>query len=165
MAAKKEKFVIYAFQSLPIIETFFTDSARSKYYFIDKNNKLFAFDDGNVIEAPFTFKSEYMLSETLSLYPFGTTITNNNTYKECGEIVSYDLDKSYYILNNKQRIKFKNAVVAEYYYFISSTGKIQKDIVGRDTNVEQFRKATNNYFETKEEANKKLIEINLQISK
>ena len=38
-------------------------------------------------------------------------------------------------------------------------GKVQRDFVGRDANTEKFRKTTNNYFETKDEAMKKLFEI------
>lgn len=152
MAVNKEKFVYYTFQNLPIVEKFFTKSAREKYYFIGENGMLFFFENGTHIQAPFIFISNVMRKDSISLYPFGTTIANKNNNKECGEIVSYDLKTNYYVLDNKQRITFKNAVVTEYYYFISSTGKVQRDVVGRDSDVDTFRKKTNNFFKTKERA-------------
>lgn len=152
MAVKKEKFVYYTFQYLPIVEKMFTKSAREKFYFIGEDNKLYFFEYGTHLQAPFIFISDVMRKDSVSLYPFGTTIANKNNNKECGEIVSYDLGTNYYILDNKQRISFKSAVVTEYYYFISSTGKVQRDVVGRDLEVDTFRKKTNNFFETKEKA-------------
>ena len=62
-------------------------------------------------------------------------------------------------------INFNNATIIETYYFISSSGKVQRDFVGRDMFAEKFRKVNNNFFENKEDANKKLLELNLQISK
>ena len=152
MAVKKEKFVYYTFQYLPIVEKMFTKSAREKFYFIGEDNRFFFFENGTHIKAPFIFISDLMKRYSESLYPFGTTIANKNNNKECGEIVSYDLSTKYYILDNKQRISFKSAVVTEYYYFISSTGKVQRDVVGRHLEVDTFRKKTNNFFETKEKA-------------
>lgn len=161
MAVKKEKFVYYTFQFLPIVEKMFTKSAREKFYFIGEDNRLFFFENGTHIQAPFFFISEVMRKDSVSLYPFGTTIANKNNNKECGEIVSYDLGTNYYILDNKQRISFKSAVVTEYYYFISSTGKVQRDVVGRDLIVDTFRKKTNNFFETKEKALEQLETLNI----
>lgn len=160
MAVKKEKFVYYTFQYLPIVEKMFTKSAREKFYFIGEDNKLYFFDYGTHLQAPFIFISDVMRKDSVSLYPFGTTIANKNNNKECGEIVSYDLGTNYYILDNKQRISFKSAVVTEYYYFISSTGKVQRDVVGRDLIVDTFRKKTNNFFETKEKAMEQLETLN-----
>jgi hypothetical protein len=160
MAVKKEKFVYYTFQYLPIIEKIFTKSAREKFYFIGEDNKLYFFEYGTHIQAPFLFMSEVMRKDSVLLYPFGTTIANKNNNKECGEIVSYDLGTKYYILDNKQRISFNSAVVTEYYYFISSTGKVQRDVVGRDLIVDTFRKKTNNFFETKEKAMEQLETLN-----
>ena len=107
MAVKKEKFVYYTFQYLPIVEKIFTKNAREKFYFIGEDNKLYFFEYGTHLQAPFSFIGEVMRKDSVSLYPFGTTIANKNNNKECGEIVSYDLGTNYYILDNKQRISFK----------------------------------------------------------
>jgi archaellum biogenesis ATPase FlaH len=56
-------------------------------------------------------------------------------------------------------------VTAEYfskstiYYFISSEGKIQYDILEKNKNVDIFRYNTNNLFTTKEAAQKRLNEM------
>ena len=56
-------------------------------------------------------------------------------------------------------IHFDDAIIENVYYFISSSGKVQREVVGRDGLSDNFRKKTNNYFEDKEDAVKKLHEI------
>ena len=106
---------------------------------------------------------------TITLYPIGTEITDKTNNDRIGVIESYDLDYNRYEIKTKSNfvyyINFNNATIIETYYFISSSGKVQRDYVGRDLFAEKFRKANNNFFENKEVANKRLLELNLQFSK
>jgi len=47
----------------------------------------------------------------------------------------------------------------EHYWFISSKGKVQQDIVGKDLKVDKFRQRVNNYFTVEKVAAQKLQDI------
>lgn len=49
--------------------------------------------------------------------------------------------------------------ICSYYWFISSKGNVQKEIINKEIGVDEFRKKTGNYFNSKEEANSKLKEL------
>jgi hypothetical protein len=107
------------------------------------------------------------LKKTISLYPIGTTIANKN-YTIIGKITNYIIEDKVYVIekgSNRLYVSFDSAVSVDIYYFISSSGKVQQDYVGRDKFADSFRKKNNNFFENKEDANKKLLELNLEFSK
>lgn len=73
-------------------------------------------------------------------------------------ITSFDCKTGIYEIryNSNGRV-FKAKALAEdltpinMYWFLSSKGVVQDDIIGRDEFVEQWRKNTNNYFDNKED--------------
>lgn len=73
----------------------------------------------------------------------------------------YDLN----ITGRSHRVSEGNLIKLVPYWFISSTGKVQSDILGRDKDVELFRIATKNYFGTKETADAELAKIKTRIAK
>jgi len=167
---KKVDVIFYRMHYNDVISSVFTKYAREKIYFRNEvNNNLYYLVDGKKVVVPFIYKKDLFSKCVLSLYPIGAVISDKNNVNAYGEVVYYNMENNVYVIKNSNdkhlKIHFDNAIIRETYYFISSMGKVQRDFVGRDANTEKFRKATNNYFETKEDANKKLIEINLLITK
>lgn len=167
---KKVDVTFYRMHYNDVISSVFTKYAREKIYFRNEdNNNLYYLVDGKKVVVPFIYKKDLFSKCVLSLYPIGAVISDKNNVNAYGEVVYYNMENNVYVIKNSNdkhlKIHFDNAIIRETYYFISSMGKVQRDFVGRDANTEKFRKATNNYFETKEDANKKLIEINLLITK
>ena len=169
MKTKKVNVTYYRMQYNDIIANMFTKYAREKIYFLDENNKLYHLRNGNRYMMPFALSKDLFLKCQMNLYPIDAVITDKTNPNISGRVSYYIMEENKYVIEsnsgNNFSIHFDNAVIVEAYYFISSSGKVQKDIVGRDKSVETFRKATNNYFENKEDANKKLLSINLQFSK
>jgi len=166
METKKVDVTFYRMHNNDVISSVFTKYAREKIYFRNEdNNNLYYLVDGKKVVVPFIYKKDLFSKCVLSLYPIGAVISDKNNVNAYGEVVYYDMENNLYVINNGNKIRFNNAIIRETYYFISSSGKVQRDYVGRDGFTENFRKKTNNYFETKEEANKKLKEINLEITK
>lgn len=164
MKTKKIDVVYYRMHCNDVISAMFTNFARDRIYFTDDNNKsLYYLMNGKKVVVPFIHRKELFFKCVLALYPIGAVISDKNNVNACGEVVYYEMESNVYIVKNNNdkhlRIHFDNAVVIDHYYFISSTGKVQRDFVGRDANVERFRKATNNYYENKEEADKKMREL------
>lgn len=164
MKTEKVNVTYYRMHSNDLITSLFTPTARKRVYFTDVNSKiLYYIMNGKNVLVPFTHRKELFFKCMISLYPIGTIIVDKRNTNNSGEIVFYEIEENRYAVKNGSsnisHIYFDNATIIETYYFISSTGKIQKDVVGRDTSVERFRKATNNYFENKEEAQKKLDEL------
>ena len=168
--SKKVEVTYYRMNCNDIISNVFTKNAREKIYFREEN-KLYYLITGKKIYMPFTYNKDLFTKCVMDLYPIGTIISDKTDANKSGEILYYIIESNKYVIKTNCfnhiniSISFDNAIVIDYYYFISSSGKVQRDIVGRDLNVDTFRKKANNYFETKEEANNKLNEINLLISK
>ena len=170
MKTKKVDVTFYRMHYNDLIASLFTKAARGKIYFRnEENNNLYYLVDGKKVIVPFIYKKDLFSKCVLSLYPIGAVISDKNNVNALGEVVYYNMENNVYVVkngsNNHLKIHFDNAIVRDMYYFISSSGKVQRDYVGRDGFTENFRKKTNNYFKTKEEANKKLSEINLELSK
>lgn len=180
MITKKVDVTFYRMQCNNFIASLFTQNARERIYFNDEyyyisngvknfKNSLYYILDGKKVFVPFNYESELFSKCVLALYPIGAVISDKNNANSYGEVVYYNMENNMYVIKNGNgshlKIHFDNAIVRDMYYFISSSGKVQRDIVGRDKMVDNFRMRTNNYFETKEEANKKLLEINLETSK
>jgi hypothetical protein len=167
--SKKVDVTYYRMHYNDVISNIFTKYAREKLYFLNEdNNKLYYLVNGKKVVVPFTYNNDLFSKCVLALYPIGTIISDKTDANKNGEVLYYIMECNKYVVrngSNNMSIHFDNAIVNDYYYFISSVGKVQRDIVGRDLNVDTFRKKANNYFETKEEANNKLNEINLLISK
>lgn len=164
MKTKKVDVTYYRMRYNDVIGAVFTNFARNRIYFTDDNNKsLYYISNGKKIVVPFLYRKDLFAKCILCLYPIGAVISDKNNINACGEVAYYEMETNVYVVknnnNNFLKIHFGNAIVRDYYYFISSVGKVQKDCVGRDASVERFRKATNNYFENKEEAEKKMREL------
>lgn len=164
MKTEKVDVTYYRMTYNNLIASLFTATAMKRIYFTDGNNKsLYYLDNGKKVVMPFVHKKELFIKCMLSLYPIGANISDKRNITNSGTIVYYEMEENRYAVKTNNgsilHIHFDNAVTIETYYFISSTGKIQKDVVGRDIIVERFRKATNNYFENKEEAEKKRKEL------
>jgi len=171
---KKVEVTYYRMNCNDIISNVFTKNAREKIYFREENkngtaNELYYLITGKKIYMPFIYNKNLFTKCVMNLYPIGSIISDKTDSNKSGEVLYYIMESNKYVVRNGCSniisIYFDNAIVIDYYYFISSSGKVQRDIVGRDGFTENFRKKTNNYFETKEEANKKLMEINLEITK
>lgn len=167
---KKVDVTFYRMHYNDLIASLFTKNAREKIYFRNEdNNNLYYILNGKKVVVPFIYRKDLFSKCVLSLYPIGAVISDKNNVNALGEVVYYNMENNLYVIKNGNgshlKICFDNAIVRETYYFISSSGKVQRDYVGRDVFTENFRKKTNNYFKTKEEANKKLNEINLEITK
>lgn len=161
---KKVDVPYYRMRHTDLIASLFTKFARDRIYFRNEsNNSLYYILNGKQIVVPYIYKRDLFVKYVLCLYPIGAIISDKNNINVCGEVSYYEMETNVYIVknnnNNFLKIHFGNAIVRDYYYFISSIGKVQRDCVGRDANVERFRKATNNYFENKEEAEKKMREL------
>ena len=170
MAVEKVEISFYRMNQSEVVNSIFTQSARNTFYFFDNDAKnLYYILNRKKMFLPFKMTKALFSKRTITLYPIGTEITDKTNNDRIGVIESYDLDYNRYEIKNKNNfvyyINFNNATIIETYYFISSSGKVQRDYVGRDMFVEKFRKANNNFFENKEDANKKLLELNLQLSK
>lgn len=164
MKTKKVDVTYYRMHYTDLIGSLFTKFARERLYFRNEdNNNLYYISNGKKIVVPFIYKRDLFSKCVLSLYPIGAVISDKNNVNAYGEVVYYNMENNVYVIkngsNNHLNIHFDNAIVREAYYFISSMGKVQRDFVGRDANTEKFRKATYNYFETKDDAIKKLFEI------
>ena len=170
MAVEKVEISFYRMNQSEVVNTIFTQAARNTFYFFDEDTKnLYYILNRKKIFLPFKMTKALFSKRTITLYPIGTEITDKTNNDRIGVIESYDLDYNRYEIKTKNNfvyyINFNNATIIETYYFISSSGKVQRDYVGRDMFAEKFRKANNNFFENKEDAIKKLLELNLQISK
>ena len=170
MKTKKVDITFYRMHYNDLIASLFTKLAREKIYFRDENNNnLYYILDGKKVLVPFIYKKELFSKCIMALYPIGADISDKNNVNANGEVVYYQMENNTYVVKNNNgkqlKIHFDNAIVRDMYYFISSSGKVQRDFVGRDNYVEKFRKVNNNFFEDKEDANKKLLELNLQFSK
>lgn len=170
MKTKKVDITFYRMHYNDLIASLFTRLAREKIYFRDENNNnLYYILDGKKVLVPFIYKKELFSKCIMALYPIGADISDKNNVNANGEVVYYQMENNTYVVKNNNgkqlKIHFDNAIVRDMYYFISSSGKVQRDFVGRDNYVEKFRKVNNNFFEDKEDANKKLLELNLQFSK
>ena len=165
---KKVDVTFYTLLANDTISSIFTKYARGKAYFHDKeNNNFYCIIDDIHCVVPIVYNKDFFLKKTISLYPIGTTIANKN-YTIIGKITHYKIEDKVYVIekgSNRLYISFDNAISVEIYYFISSSGKVQQDYVGRDDFADSFRKKNNNFFENKEDANKKLLELNLEFSK
>ena len=173
MATKKVEVTYYRMNCNDIISNVFTKNAREKIYFREENKngtakELYYLTMGKKIYMPFIYNKDLFTKCVMNLYPIGEIISDKTDANKNGEVLYYIMESNKYVVrngSNNMSIHFDDAVITNYYYFISSSGKVQRDIVGRDKMVDNFRMRTNNYFETKEEANNKLNEINLLISK
>ena len=170
MKTKKVEVTFYRMHYNDLIASLFTKFARERIYFRNEdNNNLYYILDGKKVLVPFIYKRDLFSKCEMNLYPIGADISDKNNVNANGEVVYYQMENNTYVVKNNNgkhlKIHFDNAIVRDIYYFISSSGKVQRDFVGRDMFVEKFRKANNNFFENKEDANKKLLELNLQISK
>lgn len=108
--------------------------------------------------------SNINLLEKTKTYPIGTLVKyRHNQFGIITDVVMSDLNKSLcYIVTFPRKqsiIKVNEVVKTEIYYFISSKGKLCLDEIGRDINVEKFRKATDNFFLDKNSCNLKLLKI------
>lgn len=161
--SKKVDVTYYRMNCNYIISNVFTKYAREKIYFRNEdNNKLYYLVKGKKVVVPFTYNKDLFSKCVLALYPIGTIISDKTDANKNGEVLYYIMESNKYVVrngSNNMSIHFDDAIVNVYYYFISSIGNVQIDIVGRDLEVDTFRKKTNNYFETKKEANLKLFEI------
>lgn len=101
-----------------------------------------------------------MILKRINTLPIGSTVSGCGTIVE---IVPNNANKTlYYIVkydDKKSTIRYDTLKLAKEYYFISSTGKIQKDFLGRDIELENFRKKANNFFSEKNHAAIKLYSI------
>ena len=170
MKTKKVDITFYRMHYNDLIASLFTKLAREKIYFRDENNNnLYYILDGKKVLVPFIYKKELFSKCIMALYPIGADISDKNNVNANGEVVYYQMENNTYVVKNNNgkqlKIHFDNAIVRDMYYFISSSGKFKRDFVGRDNYDEKFRKVNNNFFEDKEDANKKLLELNLQFSK
>lgn len=161
---KKVDITFYTLLANDIISSIFTKYAREKAYFYNKeNNNFYCIIDDTHCVVPIVYNKNFFLKKTISLYPIGTTIADKkNTI--IGEITHYKIEENVYAIKRGSTefyIPFDSAIVIDIYYFISSSGKVQQDYVGRDKFADSFRKKNNNFFEDKEDANKKLKELNL----
>ena len=160
MKTKKVDITFYRMHYNDLIASLFTKLAREKIYFRDENNNnLYYILDGKKVLVPFIYKKELFSKCIMALYPIGADISDKNNVNANGEVVYYQMVNNTYVVKNNNgkqlKIHFDNAIVRDMYYFISSSGKVQRDFVGRDNYVEKFRKVNNNFFEDKEDANKK----------
>ena len=171
---KKVEVTYYRMNCNDIISNVFTKNAREKIYFREENkngtaNELYYLITGKKKYMPIIYNKNLFTKCVMNLYPIGSIISDKTDSNKSGEVLYYNMEDKLYVIKNGNgnhlKIRFDNAIVRETYYFISSSGKVQRDYVGRDGFTENFRKKTNNYFVTKEEANKKLSEINLELSK
>ena len=165
---KKVDVTFYTLLANDTISSIFTKYAREKAYFYDKeNSNFYCIIDNTHCVVPIVYNKDFFLKKTISLYPIGTTIADKkNTIN--GKITHYRIEDKVYAIKRGSTefyIPFDSAVSIEIYYFISSSGKVQQDYVGRDKFADSFRKRNNNFFEDKEDANKKLKELNLEFSK
>jgi hypothetical protein len=168
MAVEKVEISFYRMNQSEVVNSMFTQNARNTFYFFDEDTKnLYYILNRKKMFLPFKMTKALFSKRTITLYPIGTEITDKTNNDRIGVIESYDLDYNRYEIKTKNNfvyyINFNNATIIETYYFISSSGKVQRDYVGRDNYVELFRKANNNFFEDKSSANKRLVEINLQL--
>lgn len=165
---KKVDITFYTLLANDTISSIFTKYAREKAYFYDKeNNNFYCIIDNVHCVVPIVYNKDFFLKKTISLYPIGTIIANKN-YAIIGKITNYIIEDKVYVIekgSNSFYVSFDSAVSVDIYYFISSSGKVQQDYVGRDKFADSFRKKNNNFFENKEDANKKLLELNLEFSK
>ena len=174
MATKKVEVTYYRMNCNDVISNVFTKNARERIYFREENKngtskELYYLITGKKVYMPFIYNKDLFTKCVMNLYPIGAIISDKNDANKNGVVLYYIMESNKYVVRNgcfnNMSIHFDDAVITDYYYFISSSGKVQRDIVGRDKIVDNFRMRTNNYFETKEEANKKLLEINLETSK
>jgi hypothetical protein len=147
-----------------IIGNVFTKDARGRIYFRNTNNNKLCYDvDGNEVVMPFTYNKDLFSKCEINLYPIGAHIADKRNNNVHGEIVYYIMEGNLYVVkngcNSMHSIHFDDSIIENVYYFISSSGKVQREVVGRDGLSDNFRKKTNNYFENKEDAVKKLNEI------
>lgn len=161
---EKVSVTYYRMHYNDIIGNVFTKDARGRIYFRNtNNNKLCYYDNGNEVVMPFTYNKDLFATYEINLYPIGTHIAHNRNNNVHGEIIYYIMERNLYVVkkdcNNIHSIHFDDAIIENVYYFISSSGKVQREVVGRDSLSDNFRKKTNNYFENKEDAVKKLREI------
>ena len=168
MKTKKVEITFYRMHYNDLIASLFTKFARDRIYFrYEDNNNLDYILVGKKVLVPFIYKKDLFSKCEMNLYPIGADISDKNNVNANGEVVYYQMENNTYIVKNNNgkqlKIHFDNAIVRDMYYFISSSGKVQRDFVGLDNYVEIFRKANNNFFEDKSSANKRLVELNLQI--
>lgn len=161
---EKVSVTYYRMHYNDIIGNVFTKDARGRIYFRNtNNNKLCYYDNGNEVVMPFTYNKDLFATYEINLYPIGTHIADNRNKNVHGEIIYYIMERNLYVVkngcNSMHSIHFDDAIIENVYYFISSSGKVQREVVGRDGLSDNFRKKTNNYFEDKEDAVKKLREI------
>lgn len=161
---EKVSVTYYRMHYNDIIGRVFTPDARGRIYFRNtNNNKLRYYDNGNEVVMPFTYNKDLFVKGMISLYPIGAHIADNRNKNVHGEIIYYIIERNLYVVKNGcnsiHSIHFDDATIENVYYFISSSGKVQREVVGRDGLSDNFRKKTNNYFENKEDAVKKLREI------
>jgi hypothetical protein len=167
MAVAKVEITFYRMHYNDLIASLFTKFARERIYFRNEdNNNLYYILDGKKVLVPFIYKRDLFSKCVMNLYPIGVDISDKNNVNANGEVVYYQMENNTYVVKNNNgkhlKIHFDNAIVRNMYYFISSSGKVQRDFVGRDLFAEKFRKANNNFFENKDDANKKLLELNLK---
>lgn len=104
------------------------------------------------------------LIKKLNVLPVGSKILYNCTkFGIITEIIPNSTCKAiYYRINfndSNAIIKADSVKLADVYYFISSKGTLCSDEIGRDINVEKFRKATDNFFLDKNLCKLKLLKI------
>lgn len=106
-----------------------------------------------------------LILKRLDTFPIGSTVSGGGRkgYGTIIEIIPNNVNKMLYYNvkygDRKSMIKYDTLKLAKEYYFLSSTGKIQKDFLGRDIELENFRKKDNNFFSEKNHANIKLYSI------
>ena len=153
----------YKMKCNDVVTAVFTTYARYKIYFRDEaNNRLYYHVNENKVYMPFIYNKELFVKCERCLYPIGTEIVDAENKNVYGKILYYEIDVNLYIVrrgNITNKIPFDKAQAKIPYYFVSSSGKVQTDYVGRDESAENFRKKTNNYFIVKDDAMKKLQEM------
>lgn len=106
-----------------------------------------------------------MILKRIDTLPIGSIVSGGGIkgYGTIVEIIPNNVNKMLYYNvkygDRKSIIKYDILKLAKEYYFLSSTGKIQKDFLGRDIELENFRKKANNFFSEKNHATIKLYSI------
>ena len=126
---------------------------------------IFEKDDKNNISPPIAidFDNDEYFVEYTPKFKNGMSIifTDKLGRKKYGHIVKYCVRGDLYsiMLENEKvpkGVKEKNLTLAKQYYFINTQGDIHRTYEGKDSKRDKYTKATNNQFETQQEAERAL---------
>ena len=111
----------------------------------------------------FDFDNDEYFVEYTPKFKNGMSIifTDKLGRKKYGHVVKYSVRGDLYgvMLENEKvprGVKEKNLTLAKQYYFINSQGDIHRTYEGKDSKRDKYTKATNNQFETQQEAERVL---------